>query len=81
MLISRPVLSMAGTGFAAGIHMTSLRFKPRDIGFARRVEAGLWNRGSLQPPGCGIRFYFAITEASTGRARRPPPSRSPSVAT
>ena len=37
---------MVGTGFVVGIHMTSLWFKPRDIGFAQGVEAGLGNWGS-----------------------------------
>ncbi|MDP2689464.1 MAG: MFS transporter [Deltaproteobacteria bacterium] len=46
MLVSRLVLSMVGTGFVVGIHMTSLWFKPRDIGFAQGVEAGLGNWGS-----------------------------------
>ena len=46
MLISRLVLSMVGTGFVVGIHMTSLWFKPADIGFANGVMAGLGNWGS-----------------------------------
>lgn len=46
MLISRLILSMVGTGFVVGIHMTSLWFKPKDIGFAQGVEAGLGNWGS-----------------------------------
>ncbi len=46
LLISRLLLSMVGTGFVVGIHMTSLWFKPRDIGFAQGVEAGLGNWGS-----------------------------------
>jgi len=46
MLVSRLVLSMVGTGFVVGIHMTALWFKPRDIGFAQGVEAGLGNWGS-----------------------------------
>jgi len=46
MLVSRLILSMVGTGFVVGIHMTSLWFKPRDIGFAQGVEAGLGNWGS-----------------------------------
>ncbi|MDH4099207.1 MAG: MFS transporter [Nitrospirota bacterium] len=46
LLVSRLVLSMVGTGFVVGIHMTSLWFKPRDIGFAQGVEAGLGNWGS-----------------------------------
>lgn len=46
MLISRLLLSMVGTGFVVGIHMTSLWFKPRDIGFAQGVEGGLGNWGS-----------------------------------
>src|SRR3990172_8410933 len=46
MLISRLVLSLVGTGFVVGIPMTSLWFKPRDIGFAQGVEAGLGNWGS-----------------------------------
>lgn len=46
LLVSRLLLSMVGTGFVVGIHMTSLWFKPRDIGFAQGVEAGLGNWGS-----------------------------------
>lgn len=46
MLVSRLLLSMVGTGFVVGIHMTTLWFKPRDIGFAQGVEAGLGNWGS-----------------------------------
>lgn len=46
MLASRLILSMVGTGFVVGIHMTSLWFKPRDIGFAQGVEAGLGNWGA-----------------------------------
>jgi len=46
LLVARLILSMVGTGFVIGIHMTSLWFKPRDIGFAQGVEAGLGNWGS-----------------------------------
>ena len=46
MLISRLLMSIVGTGFVVGIHMTSLWFKPRDIGLAEGVEAGLGNWGS-----------------------------------
>lgn len=46
LLVARLVLSMVGTGFVVGIHMTSLWFKPKDIGFAQGVEAGLGNWGS-----------------------------------
>ncbi|MBI2892775.1 MAG: MFS transporter [Deltaproteobacteria bacterium] len=46
LLISRLVLSSVGAGFVIGIHMTSLWFKPKDIGFAEGVEAGLGNWGS-----------------------------------
>ncbi len=46
MLASRLILSMVGTGFVVGIHMTSLWSKPRDIGFAQGVEAGLGNWGA-----------------------------------
>ncbi len=46
MLVSRLIMSMVGAGFVIGIHMTSLWFKPRDIGFAEGVEAGLGNWGS-----------------------------------
>jgi MFS transporter, NNP family, nitrate/nitrite transporter len=46
MLLSRLILSMVGTGFVVGIHMISLWFKPKDIGFAQGVEAGLGNWGS-----------------------------------
>jgi NNP family nitrate/nitrite transporter-like MFS transporter len=44
MLASRVILSMVGTGFVVGIHMTSLWFKPRDIGFAQGA-AGFGNWG------------------------------------
>lgn len=46
MLISRLALSVVGTGFVVGIHMTSIWFKPKDIGLAEGVEAGLGNWGS-----------------------------------
>lgn len=46
MLVSRLILSMAGAGFVVGVHMTSLWFKPRDIGFVQGVEAGFGNWGS-----------------------------------
>lgn len=46
MVISRIALSMVGAGFVVGIHMTSLWFRPRDIGFAQGIEAGLGNWGS-----------------------------------
>lgn len=46
MLAARLLLSAVGTGFVVGIHMTSLWFKPRDVGFAQGVEAGLGNWGS-----------------------------------
>ncbi|MBE7415958.1 MAG: MFS transporter [Deltaproteobacteria bacterium] len=46
MLVSRLLLGMVGTGLMAGIHMTSLWFRPRDIGFVQGVEAGLGNWGS-----------------------------------
>jgi len=46
MLVSRLLLGLAGTGLVAGIHMTSLWFRPRDIGFVQGVEAGLGNWGS-----------------------------------
>ncbi|CAG1002860.1 partial MFS transporter, NNP family, nitrate/nitrite transporter, partial [Anaerolineae bacterium] len=46
MLVSRLLLSLVGTGFVVGIHMTSLWFKPRDLGFVQGVEAGLGNWGA-----------------------------------
>ncbi|MDH4226614.1 MAG: MFS transporter [Deltaproteobacteria bacterium] len=46
MMVARLILSMVGTGFVVGIHMTSLWFTPRDMGFAQGVEAGLGNWGS-----------------------------------
>ncbi len=46
LLVSRLILSSVGAGFVIGIHMTSLWFQPRDIGFAEGVEAGLGNWGS-----------------------------------
>lgn len=46
MLAARLLMSMVGTGFVVGIHMTSFWFKPKDIGFAQGVEAGLGNWGS-----------------------------------
>ena len=61
MLISRLLLSFVGTGFVVGIHMTSLWFKPRDIGFAQGVEAGLGNWGSsiaaMLMPIVALNFY------------------------
>jgi len=46
MLVSRLLLSLVGTGFVVGIYMTSLWFKPRDLGFVQGVEAGLGNWGA-----------------------------------
>jgi len=46
MLVSRLVLSSVGASFVVGIHMTSLWFKPRHIGFAEGFYAGWGNFGS-----------------------------------
>lgn len=46
LFISRLILSSVGASFVVGIHMTSLWFKPRDIGFAEGIYAGWGNFGS-----------------------------------
>lgn len=46
LLVSRLVLSSIGASFVVGIHMTTLWFKPRDIGFAEGFYAGWGNFGS-----------------------------------
>lgn len=46
LLISRLILGCIGAGFVVGIHMTTLWFKPRDIGFAGGFYAGWGNFGS-----------------------------------
>ncbi len=46
LLVSRLVLSSVGASFVVGIHMTSLWFKPRNIGFAEGFYAGWGNFGS-----------------------------------
>ncbi len=45
-LIARLCMSVVGAGFVVGIHMTSLWFKPKDIGFAEGFYAGWGNFGS-----------------------------------
>ena len=46
LFVSRLILSSVGASFVVGIHMTSLWFKPRDIGFAEGFYAGWGNFGS-----------------------------------
>ncbi len=46
LLISRLILGCIGAGFVVGIHMTTLWFKPKDIGFAGGFYAGWGNFGS-----------------------------------
>lgn len=46
LLISRLVLSTVGASFSIGIHMTTLWFKPKDIGFAEGFYAGWGNFGA-----------------------------------
>jgi len=46
LLIARLVLSTVGASFSIGIHMTTLWFKPKDIGFAEGFYAGWGNFGS-----------------------------------
>jgi NNP family nitrate/nitrite transporter-like MFS transporter len=46
LFVSRLVLSSVGASFVVGIHMTTLWFKPRDIGFAEGLYAGWGNFGS-----------------------------------
>ncbi|MGM0637407.1 MAG: MFS transporter [Pseudomonadota bacterium] len=46
MLVARLVLSSIGASFVVGIHMTSLWFKPKHIGFAEGFYAGWGNFGS-----------------------------------
>ncbi|HBQ37225.1 MAG TPA: MFS transporter [Rhodobacteraceae bacterium] len=46
LLVSRLLLSSVGAGFVVGIHMTSLWFPPKHIGFAEGFYAGWGNFGS-----------------------------------
>lgn len=46
LLVSRLVLGCIGASFVIGIHMTSLWFKPKEIGFAEGIYAGWGNFGS-----------------------------------
>ncbi len=46
LFVSRLILSSVGASFVVGIHMTSLWFKPRHIGFAEGFYAGWGNFGS-----------------------------------
>lgn len=46
LFVSRLILSSVGASFVVGIHMTTLWFKPRDIGFAEGFYAGWGNFGS-----------------------------------
>ncbi|MBS3910948.1 MAG: MFS transporter [Hydrogenophaga sp.] len=46
LLVSRLIMSSVGASFVVGIHMTSLWFKPRSIGFAEGFYAGWGNFGS-----------------------------------
>jgi MFS transporter, NNP family, nitrate/nitrite transporter len=46
LLVARLLLSSVGASFVIGIHMVTLWFKPRHIGFAEGVYAGWGNFGS-----------------------------------
>ncbi len=46
LLISRLILGCIGASFVVGIHMTTLWFKPKDIGFAGGFYAGWGNFGA-----------------------------------
>ncbi|MFQ5596748.1 MAG: MFS transporter [Nitrospiria bacterium] len=46
LLISRLILGCIGASFVVGIHMTSLWFKPKEIGFAGGFYAGWGNFGA-----------------------------------
>jgi MFS transporter, NNP family, nitrate/nitrite transporter len=46
LLLARLLLSSVGASFVIGIHMVTLWFKPRHIGFAEGVYAGWGNFGS-----------------------------------
>lgn len=46
LFVSRLVLSSVGASFVVGIHMTTLWFKPKHIGFAEGFYAGWGNFGS-----------------------------------
>ena len=46
LLVARLLLSSVGASFVVGIHMVTLWFKPRHIGFAEGVYAGWGNFGS-----------------------------------
>lgn len=71
MLLSRLFLSMVGAGFVVGIHMTSLWFGPRDIGFVQGVEAGFGNWGSsiaaVMLPVAALNVFPSIFGAASWR--------------
>jgi NNP family nitrate/nitrite transporter-like MFS transporter len=46
LMISRLLLGCIGAGFVVGVHMTSLWFKPKDVGFAVGIYAGWGNTGA-----------------------------------
>jgi len=60
LLISRLIIGCIGAGFVVGIHMTSLWFRPADIGFAGGFYAGWGNFGSAAAAMTlpSVAFYF-----------------------
>nr|WP_312752750.1 MFS transporter [Psychrobacter sanguinis] len=59
--VARLFMSIVGAGFVVGIHMTSLWFKPKDIGFAEGFYAGWGNFGSaaaaITIPTIALQFF------------------------
>lgn len=59
--VARLFMSIVGAGFVVGIHMTSLWFKPKDIGFAEGFYAGWGNFGSaaaaITIPTVALQFF------------------------
>ncbi|CAM4129485.1 MFS transporter [Psychrobacter arenosus] len=61
LFVSRLFMSIVGAGFVVGIHMTTLWFKPKDIGFAEGFYAGWGNFGSaaaaITIPTVALQFF------------------------
>ncbi len=61
LFVARLFMSIVGAGFVVGIHMTTLWFKPKDIGFAEGFYAGWGNFGSaaaaITIPTVALQFF------------------------
>lgn len=61
LFVARLFMSVVGAGFVVGIHMTSMWFKPKDIGFSEGFYAGWGNFGSaaaaITIPTVALQFF------------------------